>query len=288
MSRSAAVCFLALALSSSSAFVAAQSQSEDNRDKQEKPQEKRAKQDKDAKLPTAEQVAELVVAYNGQRPVLQQVRRTGIERGVVTRTKDDGGTEEITYERRFMRGESSAKDKVRLDQKTPSNEFSLLFNEGKLSGVINGVDFTPRQETQAEFVAAARHDIDALLRYKENKFRLELVGKEKKKNIDMYVLDVIDAENRRTRFYISARTAHVLWLEYEEPGAPGAQPVKYKREFHDYLVVQGTLVPYRIVTYADGKLVDQKQIRSVTYGVKLDESLFGQQQQTNALAQPRS
>lgn len=263
---------LAVALACAVPAVGVQEPSQSSRSSQQK----QGKQDKSVQLPTAEQVAELVIAYNGQRAVLQQVRRSGVERGIVTRPKEDGGTEEITYERRFMRGESSAKDKVRFDQKTPANEFSLLFKDGKLSGVINGVNFTPRQETQSEFLAAARHDVEALLRYKENKSQLALVGKEKQKNIDMYVLDLTDAENRRTRFYISTRSAHVLWLEYEEPNAPGTSPVKYKREFHDYIVVQGTLVPYRVVTYADGKLIDQKQVRSVVYGIKVDETVFDQ------------
>lgn len=231
-------------------------------------------QAKDAKLPTAEQVAELVVIYFGQRPVLQQVRRTGIERGAISRAKEGGGTEEITYERRFMRGDSWDKDKIRVDQKTPAVEFSLLFNEGRLSGIINGVSFTPREDVQNEFLDLAHHDIDALLRYKENQSQVALIGREKQKNIDMYVLELTDKEQRRTRYYVSAARARVLWLEYDQPGAPGTTPVKIKRSYHDYAYAQGTLVPYRIVTYVDGKQRDEKRIRTVTYGVKLDETLF--------------
>lgn len=232
------------------------------------------KQQKNAKQPTAEQVVELVIIYFGQRPVLQQVRRTGIERGAITRTKEDGVTEEITYERRFMRGDDSTKDKIRLDQKTPAAEFSLLFKEGRLSGLINGVSFTPRQDVLDEFFASTHHDIEALLRYKENKSQVTLSGREKQKNIDMYVLDLVDTEKRRTRYYVSAQRARVLWLEYEQPGARGTTPVKIKRTFHDYAYAQGTLVPYRIMTYADGKLLDERRVRTVTYGVKLDETVF--------------
>jgi len=239
-------------------------------------------QAKDAKLPTAEQVAELVIIYFGQRPVLQQVRRTGIERGAITRTKEDGGKEEISYERRFMRGDSSDKDKVRVDQKTPAAEFSLLFNEGRLSGIINGVSFTPREDVQNEFLDLAHHDIDTLLRYKENKSEVTLVGREKQKNIDMYILELVDKDQRRTRYYVSAQRARVLWLEYEEPGAPGTTPAKIKRTYHDYSYAQGTLVPYRIVTYVDGKQRDEKRIRTVTYGVKMDEAFFRNTETTAA------
>jgi len=229
---------------------------------------------KDAKLPTAEQVGELVIIYFGQRPVLQQVRRTGIERGAISRAKEGGGTDEITYERRFMRGDSWDKDKIRVDQKTPSVEFSLLFNEGRLSGIINGVSFTPREDVQNEFLDSAHHDVDALLRYKENQSQVTLIGREKQKNIDMYILELTDKDQRRTRYYISAQRARVLWLEYDQPTTPGTTPAKIKRTYHDYAYAQGTLVPYRIVTYVDGKQRDEKRIRTVTYGVKMDESQF--------------
>ena len=267
-----AALFLASSAGSPSLFARTQDQ-----------QEKQDKQEKNAKQPTAEQVAETVILFFGQRPVLQQVRRTGVERGAITRTKEDGGTEEVTYERRFMRGEDSAKDKIRLDQKTPAAEFSLLFKDGRLSGVINGVSFTPRQDVLDEFLASTHHDIEALLRYKENKSQVTLAGREKHKNIDMYVLDLVDTEKRRTRYSIRAQRARVLWLEYDQPGAPGTTPVKIKRTFHDYAYAQGTLVPYRIMTYADGKLLDERRVRTVTYGVKLDETVFNNAEASAAL-----
>lgn len=279
MSRYAVHLFLLTAICATSSVVRAQENRTVNTNTANtaaatKSSQDKNTQDKNGKSPTAEQVAETVVAFYGQRPVLQQVRRSGIERGVITRAKEDGGTEEITYERRFMRGDTSAKDKIRLDQKTPSAEYSLLFNDGQISGIINGVNFAPRQEVKDEFFAATNHDVEALLRYKENKAQLTLIGKEKQKNIDMYVLDLVDADKQRTRYYISAQRARVLWLEYEEPSAPGAQPTKFKRTFHDYAYVQGTLVPFRILTYAGDKQVDEKRVRTVTYGVKMDEALF--------------
>lgn len=260
------------ALATISALPTARSQEKNSEEKNSS--EKNSQTQKNSQNPTAEQVAETVILFYGQRPILQQVRRSGTERGVITRTKSDGGSEEITYERRFMRGDSSAKDKIRLDQKTPVAEYSLVFNDGRFSGIINGVNFTPRQEAQTEFLTATHYDIDPLLRYKEDKSQLTLVGKEKQKNIDMFVLDLVDTDKRRTRYYISAQRARVLWLEYEQPAAAGTAPTKYKRTFHDYAYVQGTLVPFRTVTYADGKLLDEKRIRTVTYGVKMDDSIF--------------
>lgn len=237
---------------------------------------------KDSKLPTAEQVAETVILIyggGGGRNVLAQIRRNGVERGRITRTAEDGRVEEVNYEQRFVRGETAGKDKIRVDQKMPTMEFALIFNEGRIWGVINGTVFTPRQEATAEFLSQTQHGIDALLRYKENNSTITFVGKEKLKNLDLWVLDLTDKEMRRTRYFISAnpdvrKTARVLWLEYEETPAEGSQPVKYRRSFHDYRYSQNTLVPFRSVLYKDDKQAQEARVLTITYGIKMDDSFF--------------
>jgi hypothetical protein len=223
---------------------------------------------------TAEQIAETTIFLNGSRPVMEQIRRNGIERGRITRITPEGRTEEATYERRFIRGADATKDKIRVDQKMPTMEYSLIYGDGHLWGIINGANFTPRLDAAASFMSQHWHSIEALLRYKENGSTLALVGKEKQKGLDLYVLDLTDKEKRRTRYYISAKTLHVLWLEYEEAPEPGATPVKYTRAFHDYRGVQNTLVPYRTVLLADGKQVQETRILTVTFGLKLEDSIF--------------
>jgi len=235
--------------------------------------EAKAKGDKNQKNPTAEQLAESTIFIYGSRPVLAQIRRNGVERGRITRFIDEGKTEEATYERRFVRGENAEKDKIRLDQKLPTMEYSLIFGEGRLWGIINGATFVPRQDTASAFLSQHRHSIETLLRYKENGATLNMIGKDKQKGIDLYVLDLIDKDKVTTRYYISARTLHVLWLEYEEPGEGGA-PLKYLKKFFDYRYAQSTLVPYRTVLLEDGKQTQETRILTVTFGVKVDDSLF--------------
>lgn len=245
-------------------------------------QQKAARESKDLKNPTGEQVAEFVIAIYGNsygRAMLNQVRRTGIERGRTTRTSAENRSEEVSYEQRFIRGESFAKDKVRLDQKSPTVEYSLVYNEGKIFGIINNTPFTPRTEATTSFLAPAYHGIDALLRYKENGSTVAFVAKDKQKNIDLWVVDLTDREGRKTRYYISANpdvrlTARVLWLEYERPDPATGETVKFKQTFHDYRVAQGTLVPFRSVLYANGRQVEETRIQTVTYGVKMDDSYF--------------
>jgi hypothetical protein len=237
---------------------------------------------KEAKMPTAEQVAETVILIyggGGGRQVLGQIRRNGVERGKVTRTATDGRTEEVSYEQRFVRGETAGKDKIRVDQKMPTMEYALVFNEGRVWGVINGAAFTPRQEVTAEFLSQTEHGIDALLRYKENGSTLTFVGKEKMKGLDLWVLDLTDKEKNSTRYYISAnpdirKTARVLWLEYEETLPEATAPSKFRRTFHDYRYSQNTLVPFRSVLYKDDKQVQESRVLTVTYGIKMDDSFF--------------
>ena len=237
-----------------------------------KPAEPPKQNGKDVKY-TAEQVVESVILIYGTRPGLEQIRRNGIERGRITRTNTEGAIEESEYERRFVRGENLEKDKIRLDQKLPTMEYSLIYGDGKLWGLINGAAFTPRQDATASFISQHHHSIDSLLRYKECGYTVTLVGKEQQKGLDLFVVDLTDKENRKTRFYISARSLRVLWLEYEE-GVPGGIPVKYTRKFLDYRAVQQTLVPYRTVLLEDGRQSQESRVLTITYGVKVSDAIF--------------
>lgn len=229
----------------------------------------------DPNNPTAEQIAESVVFIYGTRPVMEQIRRNGVEIGRVTRALEDGRTEEISYQQRFVRGADSTKDKIRLEQKSPTVEYALVFNEGKIWGVINNTPFTPRQETETDFRSRSEHGIDALLRYKENGSTVTFVGKDKQKNIDMWILELTDkAVKNRTRYYISSAKGRILWLEYEQPPTAGSEPVKFKRTFHEYRYAQNTLVPYRSVLYANGRQIEEARVLTVTYGIKMDDSYF--------------
>jgi hypothetical protein len=222
---------------------------------------------------TAEQIVESVILIYGTRPALEHIRRNGVERGRITRYNAEGKTEEASYERHFVRVENLEKDKIRLDQKLPTIEYSLIFGEGKLWGLINGAAFTPRQDATTSFISQHRHSIDSLLRYKECGSTLTLVGKDQQKGLDLYVVDLTDKEQRKTRYYISARSLRVLWLEYED-GPPGGVPVKYTRRFMDYRAVQQTLAPYRIVLFEDGKQSQETRVLTITYGVKVSDSIF--------------
>lgn len=247
---------------------------QETKPQENKPQETKSPEPKvqDVKF-TAEQIVESVILVYGSRPALEHIRRNGVERGRITRFNAQGNAEEINYERRFVRGENLGKDKIRLDQKLPTMEYSLVFDDGKLWGIINGAAFPPRQDATADFISQHHHSIDSLLRYKECGSTISLVGRDQQKGLDLYVIDLVDKDERKTRYYISSRSLRILWLEYEE-GTPGGIPVKYNRKFLDYRIVQQTLVPYRIVLSADGRQSQETRVLTITYGVKVSDSIF--------------
>ena len=234
--------------------------------------ENKASSSSDVKF-TAEQIVESVILIYGTRPLLDQIRRFGVERGKITRYNAEGNAEEANYERRFIRGENLDKDKIRLDQKMSTMEYSLIFGEGKLFGMINGAAFTPRQDAMTSFISQHHHSIDSLLRYKECGSTLTVVGKEQQKGLDLFVVDLTDKEKRKTRYYISARSLRILWLEYEE-GVAGGTPLKYTKKFLDYRPVQQTLVPYRTLLYEDGRQSQEVRVLTITYGIKVNDSIF--------------
>ena len=227
-----------------------------------------------SKIPTGDQVAEGVIFAYGSRGVLDQIRHNGVERGRITRTTPEGKAEEASYERRFVRGADATKDKVRVDQKMPNMEYSLIYGDGRLWGIINGSSFTPRQDAVNSFMSQYWHSIDTLLRYKENGSTPAYIDRVKQKGLDIYVIDITDKEKRSTRYYVSVKTLHILWLEYEEAPDAGGSPVKYRRKFSDYRPIQNTLLSYRSVLLADDKQVQETRISSVTFGLKLEDSIF--------------
>jgi hypothetical protein len=223
-------------------------------------------------LTTAEQVVEASLlaayAYGAGRALLNQIRKTTAERGQATYTGADGKVERANYQKFVIRGEALAKEKIRLDQEFPTARYALVYNDDKIYGIYNNTVFAPREDAARGFENQIVRGLEAFLRYKENGSTISMGPREKIMGVDYYVVDVTDKLERKTRFYVSAKSFRVLMLTYEENG------VKYRRKFYDYNYAQGTLVPYRTVLWADDKIVEETEIGTITFGQKVDEELF--------------
>jgi hypothetical protein len=226
----------------------------------------------DPKAPaTAESVAESVIlVYSGLsgRERLDQIRKTSVERGRMRLPNEQGQFEQVNYQRWSIRGESLAKERIRLEQEFPSLRYTLVYSDEKTFGVFNDSVFAPRADAARAFENRVFHGIEALLRYKESGSAIELAGREKILGVEFFQLDVTDTQGRKTRFYISTKSYRVMMLDYEADG------VKYRRKFYNYNYAQGTLVPYRTTLTAGGRVIEETDVHTVTFGQKVDEEMF--------------
>ena len=262
--------FVLIASLGASAFGQEPAKPENEKKEEQKPAPLISAKDA-AKNPTAEMVAEssiFIYGLGGGRVVLDRIRKTAHERGKITIANAEGQMEQANYARWTQRAPKLDAEKVRLDQEFPSARYSLVFNDSKIYGIFNDSVFTPREDASKAFENQIVHGVEALLRDKEDESTIALAGKEKELGVEYYLLDVTDKQSRKTRFFISAKTFRVMMLDYEASG------VKYRRKYYDYNYAQGTLVPYRSVLWADGKIVEETEIGTVTYGQKIDEALF--------------
>ncbi len=220
---------------------------------------------------TAEQVVEsaiVIYGFPGGRNTLNQIRKTTFERGKSKIMNGDGSSQSATYQRWVLRGDDMDAEKVRLDQDFSTTRYAMLHNNSKIYGIFNNTVFMPREDAARSFENQVMRSLDALLRYKESGSTIEMAGKERQMGVDYNMIDLTDKAGRKTRFYVSARTFRVMLLEYDEGG------VKYTRRFYDHRYAQGTLVPFRTVLLADDKVIEETEIGTITFGQKVDESLF--------------
>lgn len=220
---------------------------------------------------TAEQVAESAIAVYGGfggRATLNQIRKTTLERGKMTLANAEGKIDRVNYERWVMRAESLDKERIRFNQEYPNARFALIYSDDKIFGLFNEAVFTPTEAAAKAFENQIWHGLEALLRYKENGATIALDGKEKILGVEFYRLDLTDQQNRKTRFFISTKTFRVMHLEYEDGG------VNFRRKFYDYNYAQGTLVPFRSVLWAGDKQIEETEVMTVAFGLRIENGIF--------------
>jgi len=239
--------------------------------KEDTKNEKKPSNQKDAlKNLTAEQIVEstiVIYAYPGGREKMTQIRKTEAERGKLTTTNATGQVTNANYQRFAQRGEPG-KDKYRLDQELPTASYAMVQDSDKVFGIYNESVFQPREDAVTSFQDRLAHSIESLLWYKENGSKIELAGREKILGVDFYMIDLTDSKGRKTRFYVSAKSFRVMMLDYESGG------IKHTRKFRDYKYAQGVLVPFSSELSAGDKVIEEIKVGTITFGQKLDESLF--------------
>ncbi len=212
----------------------------------------------------------VIIVYAGfqTQERLDQVRKTTAERGRSTLIGAGDREETITYERFIIRAEKFSDEKMRLNQNFPNARFALVYDGSRHFGIFNESEFVPREDAIVAFRSYNLRGLEALIRYKANGFTPTIAGEERVMGVDYNLLDLTDEVGNRTRFYVSKKSFRVMMLEYEESG------IKFQRRFYDYNYAQGTLVPFRTVLFANGRKVEEIRIQTITFGQKVEESLF--------------
>jgi hypothetical protein len=236
------------------------------------------------KPPTAEEIVERVILVYGTRGGIYGIQRNGIIKANIKLTSGDTIREGRTVTK-FIRRKKIAEDLVLLDLELAEMKYLMGFDGEKVWANYNGEAVEADAKSSRAFRASHLHSYESLLRYKENEAKLEYVSTEKIGTLEIDTVDLVLPDGDRTRFHISRRSSHILFLEYETRNEPDAAPVKYRLAFSDFRAIQNTLIPYRTQILENGKQIEERKLIEVAYNVQLEESAFKQGGGDNKAAQ---
>lgn len=225
--------------------------------------------------PKAETIVERVIETYGTRGGIYAIQRNGIIKANIRLTSGENVREGRTTTK-FIRRKKVAEDLMMLDLELPEMKYIMGFDGEKVWASYNGESIEPDAQNSRAFRVSHLHSYESLLRYKENDAKLEYVTTDKIGTLEIDVVDLIMPDSTRTRYHISRRTAHILFLEYEVKPGPDAAPVKYRFAFSDFRGIQNTIIPYRVQIFENGKQIEERKLIEVAYSVQLEESAFKQ------------
>jgi hypothetical protein len=264
------------------------SQKEDGKLPTEKDLEKKKAEAKAApvKYSPVELLVETSILAYGGRKALETARGTIQEQGTI-RLASDQGDLTGSYNLRAMRREKSWQDLLRVDlEMTPPGaadadkpaaiKYIIGFNGASVWSAQNGQYITLGASAERAFRSQLTHEYTALLRYKEDGSKIELIGPETVVGVETNMIDLTTETGDKTRFWVSTKTYRVVQCEYEVKLDDSQPPTKYliKYFYSPYKVVQNTLVPVRRVMTQEGKFVQEITLNNIVYSAKLDPEIF--------------
>lgn len=253
----------------------------------EKELEKKKAENKTAqiKYSPVELLVETAILGYGGRKQLETVRGAIQEDGTI-RLASDQGDLAGNYSLRAMRREKSWQDLLRVDLEMnppggteaskPAVKYIIGFNGASVWSAQNGQYITLGPSAERAFRAQLTHEYTALLRYKEDGSKIELVGPETVVGVETNVIDLTTPNGEKTRYWLSSKTYRVVQCEYELKLDDSQPPTKYmiKYFYTPLKIAQNTLVPTRRVMSQDGKFVQEITLTTILYSAKLDPEIF--------------
>ena len=225
------------------------------------------------KTPNAEEIVEKTILIYGSRLALYGVQRNGIIRSLV-KFFSPTGTREGKSAIKFIRKEKMKDDLSMIQLEMPDMKYSIGFDGKDLWTILDGEVRQASEEEIKSFRTAQEHSYEALLRYKENNCKLEYVGSTKLGTIDLDIIDMIAPDGTRTRYEISHKSYHIIYIHYEDKQDPKGEPQKYKLYFKNFRYIQNSLVPYETQVFLNGTLVEERKVVEAVFNVQLEEKAF--------------
>jgi len=237
-------------------------------------------------LSPVEKVVEFAILVYGGRPQLDKVR-SGIQESGTIRLATDQGDITGSYSFRSLKREKSWEDLIRVDlelsppdaaqrQGVNAIKYAIAYNGASIWSAQNNQYVNSRPEVEAAFRAQLTHEYTALLRYREDGSKIELIGPETVVGVDTNVVELTTPQGEKTRFWVSTKSYRIIHAEYELKLGEGQPPVKYRVSYFytPSRVVQNTLVPTRRVMAQDGKFVQEITLTDFVYSAKIDPEVF--------------
>jgi hypothetical protein len=228
------------------------------------------------KTPKPEEIVERAILAHGSRAALYAVQRTGRVGALVTFHTPEGPREGKSV-LKFLRKQKMKEDLLMIELDMPDTKYMIGFDGTETWSIHDGQVQKPSPEEANALRSSHEHSYEAILRYKENNSKLEYVGNKNLGTLIVDIIDLVSPEGVRTRYEISRRTYHILYLDYQDQSDPNAEPVNYRLNFKNFKPVQNTLIPYETLVFRDGKLVEERRIVEAVYNIKLDENAFKQE-----------
>jgi hypothetical protein len=228
------------------------------------------------KTPKPEDIVERAILVHGNRAGLYAIQRTG-RVGALVKFHTPEGVREGRSVLKFLRKQKLKEDLLMIELDMPDTKYMIGFDGAETWSVHDGQAQKPSPEEVNALHSAHEHSYEAILRYRENNSKLEYVGSKNLGTLIVDIIDLISPDGVRTRYEISRRTYHILYLDYEDRSDPNAEPVKYRLNFKNFKPVQNTIIPYETLVFRNGELVEERKIVEAVYNVKLDENSFKQE-----------
>lgn len=224
---------------------------------------------------SADKIVEAALPFYGGRKAIFEVQKNGIIKnnlklGIGENAREGRST------LKFIRKPKVMEDLVLLELDLPDTKFTMGFDGQKTWAMNEGqrTDISP--ELSEAFRSSYAHGYEALLRYKEDGSKIEYVETKKAGSLEIDVIDLTATDGTKTRYEVSRKSGHILYLEYEsKPATPDAKPNKYRLHFKDFKLVQNAVViPYKTVVFENGVQVEERTVVEAAFGAQMDEKIF--------------